>query len=99
MLLKVADDHPVPAVLDTVEAMCCRRCKSSTGVHDTCGANICIAWEAITIAAMVDVVILPGLDGTGTLLESFCAELGARGIRAHAIVYPTDRPDGYDGLE
>ena len=48
---------------------------------------------------MIEVVILPGLDGTGELLEGFCSALASHGIRARALAYPTDRPLGYLELE
>ena len=48
---------------------------------------------------MTAVVILPGLDGTATLLEAFCSRLGALGISARAVAYPTDRALGYSELE
>jgi len=48
---------------------------------------------------MAEVVILPGLDGTARLLESFCSRLCALGVPARAIAYPTDRPMGYMELE
>jgi pimeloyl-ACP methyl ester carboxylesterase len=48
---------------------------------------------------MTDVVILPGLDGTGRLLAAFCARLRRSGIAAQAMVYPADVPMGYDALE
>lgn len=48
---------------------------------------------------MTSVVILPGLDGTGSLLETHCSALAALGVPAHAVAYPRDRPLGYDELE
>ncbi len=44
-------------------------------------------------------VILPGLDGTGRLLDAFCARLRLSGIAAEAIVYPTDVAMGYAELD
>ena len=48
---------------------------------------------------MTAVVILPGLDGTTALLETFCAALAAVGVSARAVSYPTDCALGYDELE
>lgn len=48
---------------------------------------------------MTEVVILPGLDGTARLLESFCSCLGALGVPARAVAYPTDQSLGYLELE
>lgn len=48
---------------------------------------------------MAEVVILPGLDGTARLLETFCSRLCALGVPARAIAYPTARPMGYLELE
>lgn len=48
---------------------------------------------------MIEVVILPGLDGTTSMLQSFCAALRARGLPARAIHYPTQQPLDYAGLE
>lgn len=48
---------------------------------------------------MTEVVILPGLDGTANLLESFCSHLQALGVSARAVAYPTDRPMGYLEIE
>jgi pimeloyl-ACP methyl ester carboxylesterase len=48
---------------------------------------------------MTEVVMLPGLDGTAKLRESFCSRLAQHGVRARAIAYPPDRPLGYDELE
>ena len=48
---------------------------------------------------MTEVVILPGLDGTGALLEGFCSTLAALGVPARAVAYPPDRPLGYGELE
>jgi len=45
------------------------------------------------------VVVLPGLDGTGTLLADFCSALEARGVPASVVGYPPGRPLDYDGLE
>ena len=48
---------------------------------------------------MIEVVILPGLDGTASMLQAFCGSLQARGVPARAIGYPTQRPLDYAGLE
>lgn len=48
---------------------------------------------------MMEVVILPGLDGTARLHDAFCSRLGALGVRAHAIAYPPDQPICYEALE
>lgn len=48
---------------------------------------------------MIDVVILPGLDGTTALLADFCTGLAALGVGVRPVSYPIDRPVGYDGLE
>lgn len=48
---------------------------------------------------MTALVILPGLDGTGRLLDGFCARLDRGGIAARSIAYPTDVAMGYDELE
>lgn len=48
---------------------------------------------------MTEVVILPGLDGTGALLEAFCSCLCELGISARVLAYPADRPLGYEQLE
>lgn len=45
-----------------------------------------------------DLVLLPGLDGTGKLCAEFVRELGAR-IVCHIVGYPKDRPLGYEELE
>jgi len=48
---------------------------------------------------MTAVVVLPGLDGTTTLLDAFCSALSALGVPARAVAYPPDRPLGYSELE
>lgn len=48
---------------------------------------------------MTAIVILPGLDGTTTLLEDLCSRLGQLDIPARAIAYPRDQPQGYFELE
>lgn len=48
---------------------------------------------------MTALVILPGLDGTGRLLDAFCARLGRSGVAAEAIAYPTDVAMGYAELD
>lgn len=45
------------------------------------------------------IAILPGMDGTGRLLEAFRASLEQLGLAATAIVYPPDQPLGYRELE
>ncbi|WP_425600517.1 alpha/beta fold hydrolase [Luteimonas salinisoli] len=47
----------------------------------------------------MEVLLLPGLDGTATLLEAFCSRLGDLGVAARAIAYPPDRALGYLELE
>jgi pimeloyl-[acyl-carrier protein] methyl ester esterase len=42
------------------------------------------------------IVLLPGMDGTGILFESFVAELKASAV---IVVYPMDQPLGYAELE
>lgn len=48
---------------------------------------------------MTAVVILPGLDGTATLLDTFCSSLRTLGVSARAVTYPADRALGYSELE
>lgn len=48
---------------------------------------------------MTEVVILPGLDGTARLLETFCSSLGSLGVPARAVGYPPDQRLGYQELE
>lgn len=48
---------------------------------------------------MTAVVILPGLDGTATLLDAFCSALDALGVTAQAVAYPPDQALGYRELE
>jgi pimeloyl-ACP methyl ester carboxylesterase len=48
---------------------------------------------------VTEVVILPGLDGTARLLESFCCGLGSLGVHARAIAYPLDQALSYLELE
>lgn len=48
---------------------------------------------------MTEIVILPGLDGTAALLETFCSAMSQLGYAARAISYPVDQPLGYDELE
>lgn len=43
-------------------------------------------------------VLLPGMDGTGTLFESFVAALGSR-FNVKIVRYPTTEPMGYSELE
>ncbi len=45
---------------------------------------------------MTTIVLLPGMDGTGILFESFVAELKASAV---IVVYPMDQPLGYAELE
>jgi pimeloyl-ACP methyl ester carboxylesterase len=47
---------------------------------------------------MPTLVILPGLDGTGTLIAEFIGKM-APGVEVQALVYPNDEPMGYDELE
>ncbi|MGH8036775.1 MAG: alpha/beta fold hydrolase [Stenotrophomonas sp.] len=44
-------------------------------------------------------VILPGLDATGTQHAAFCAALREHGVASTVIAYPVDRPLGYAALE
>lgn len=48
---------------------------------------------------MTEVVILPGLDGTGRMHLAFCSALERLGISSQAIGYPTNQTLGYDELE
>jgi pimeloyl-[acyl-carrier protein] methyl ester esterase len=48
--------------------------------------------------SMPHLIILPGLDGTGTRLAPFLRALELR-VPAQIIAYPTDRPLGYAELE
>ena len=45
---------------------------------------------------MVAVVLLPGMDGSGLLLNEFLSELECKSI---VVSYPTDQPSGYEQLE
>lgn len=45
------------------------------------------------------VVILPGLDATGTQHAAFCAALHAQGIATTVIAYPVDRALDYAALD
>ena len=47
---------------------------------------------------MITVVLLPGMDGTATLFESFSTALGQR-CEVQAIAYPNNSPLGYAELE
>lgn len=47
---------------------------------------------------MVAIVLLPGLDGTGNLLDKFVAALG-RDAEVTVVSYPVDKPLGYADLE
>ena len=47
---------------------------------------------------MLTVVLLPGMDGTGTLFEPFVAALGTE-FRIKVVSYPTSEPLGYTQLE
>jgi len=47
---------------------------------------------------MVTLVLLPGMDGTGTLFEPFIAALGP-GLAVKVVRYPTAEPLGYAELE
>ncbi|MET0935799.1 MAG: alpha/beta hydrolase [Luteibacter sp.] len=48
-------------------------------------------------SAVLDLVVLPGLDGTGNLFVPFLAALG-REVPVRVIAYPHDRPMGYADL-
>lgn len=48
---------------------------------------------------MVAVVVLPGLDGTTSLLGDFCERLADLGVVASAVAYPPDKAFGYEQLE
>ncbi|WP_395790983.1 alpha/beta fold hydrolase [Aquimonas sp.] len=48
---------------------------------------------------MTAIVVLPGLDGTGELLEPFQRALAQAGNSVEIISYPPDRPLGYAELE
>ncbi|MEJ2032571.1 MAG: alpha/beta fold hydrolase [Deltaproteobacteria bacterium] len=43
-------------------------------------------------------VLLPGMDGTGTLFKPFVARLGSR-FQVRVVHYPTTKPLGYPDLE
>lgn len=47
---------------------------------------------------MVTLVLLPGMDGTGTLFEAFVAALGSE-FNVKVVSYPTTEPLGYPELE
>ena len=47
---------------------------------------------------MVTLVLLPGMDGTGTLFEAFVAALGSE-FKVKVVSYPTTEPLGYPELE
>jgi pimeloyl-[acyl-carrier protein] methyl ester esterase len=53
----------------------------------------------MTPVSMPPLIILPGLDGTGTRLTPFLREMGERTVPARIIGYPPDRPMGYAELE
>lgn len=48
--------------------------------------------------ARLTLVLLPGLDGTGDLFETFIAALGP-GFKTSVVRYPADEPLGYQELE
>ena len=48
---------------------------------------------------MTVIVVLPGLDGTGLLLERFKRAVECTGRAVEVLAYPTDRPLGYAELE
>lgn len=52
----------------------------------------------MTPASMPELIILPGLDGTGARLTPFLREM-ERAVPARVIGYPPDRPMGYAELE
>ena len=43
-------------------------------------------------------IVLPGMDATGTLHDGFINAMAARGIAASVIAYPHDRPLDYRQL-
>lgn len=47
---------------------------------------------------MVNLILLPGLDGTGLLFADFVASLGAE-VNTIVVSYPTDTPLAYETLE
>jgi thioesterase domain-containing protein len=47
---------------------------------------------------MVTVVLLPGMDGTGTLFDPFIAALGPD-FNVKVVRYPATEPLGYSELE
>jgi len=50
------------------------------------------------IELMPDLVMLPGLDGTGKFFAEFIRRMGA-GVRVQVVVYPRDQPMSYAELE
>jgi pimeloyl-ACP methyl ester carboxylesterase len=52
----------------------------------------------MTPVSMPQLIILPGLDGTGTRLAPFLRQM-ARDVPTRVIGYPPDRPMGYAELE
>jgi demethoxyubiquinone hydroxylase (CLK1/Coq7/Cat5 family)/pimeloyl-ACP methyl ester carboxylesterase len=54
--------------------------------------------EAKRRMATVTLVLLPGMDGTGSLFEPFVAALGNE-IAIKVVAYPTTEPRGYEQLE
>jgi pimeloyl-[acyl-carrier protein] methyl ester esterase len=53
----------------------------------------------VSSADMPDLIVLPGLDGTTTLLGRVCAQLGALGIGVGTLAYPPDKTLDYSELE
>lgn len=47
----------------------------------------------------LELVLLPGLDGTGRMFGPFIEELAKRGVSANALGYPTDQALDYVELE
>jgi hypothetical protein len=47
---------------------------------------------------MVTLILLPGLDGTGTLFDAFVAALGTE-FNVKVVSYPTTEPLDYSELE
>ena len=47
---------------------------------------------------MISIVLLPGMDGTGTMFSELIASLPA-GFEPIVVTYPTDKELGYEELE
>ena len=54
--------------------------------------------HANPLVGVVTLLLLPGLDGTGALLEPFAAALAALGLRARIVRYPPRVPLSIDAL-